>query len=265
MEEIERVVAGVMASPRYRDLCVRTVRRIAAEELARRGRLKEAVKATRARLHQIHGAYESPIDYERAWRDLQAAHAGGSPERIREGCRKILSLHASTRERVSILDRFYAAIWQRTGRPRVLLDLACGLNPLTLPWMELGRAIYHAYDIDARRLAFLGRYFALTVVEGHTHLQDLICDPPREQADVALLLKTSACLERQRKGSTLALLDALAVPYVVVTFPVRSLGGRDVGMPAHYERAFTEAISGRPWRVDMVRFESELAFIVDKR
>ena len=34
------------------------------------------------------------------------------------------------------------------------LDLACGLNPLSLPWMGLNdEATYHVYDIDAERIA----------------------------------------------------------------------------------------------------------------
>jgi 16S rRNA (guanine(1405)-N(7))-methyltransferase len=149
--------------------------------------------------------------------------------------------------------------------PRVLLDLACGLNPLCVPWMGLqAAAVYHGYDIDAERVAFLQRVLPLAGLEAHMHLQDVLCELPAEAGDVALLMKSSACLERQQAGATLALLDALRVRHVVVTFPVQSLGQREKRMAAHYEHTFRAQISGRPWTMTRLLFESELVFIVDK-
>jgi 16S rRNA (guanine(1405)-N(7))-methyltransferase len=176
-----------------------------------------------------------------------------------------MARHASTRERLPILERLYSALWAETGVPRVLLDLACGLNPLAVPWMGLGEgAVYHGYDIDGERVVFLQRVLARAGVVAQMHLQDVLCAPPAEQGDVALLMKSSACLERQRAGATLALLDALQVQQVVVTFPVQSLGQREKGMAAFYERTFRAQIAERAWPVRRMMFESELVFVVDK-
>jgi 16S rRNA (guanine(1405)-N(7))-methyltransferase len=283
-DPIEQIVAGVRRGKKYRAVCEETVRRIAAELWAQHGAeqwakvggagqggkralraIKPAIKATRARLHQVYAAYESPVDYERATRDLESAYARGESEPIRLACRRLLALHASTRERLPILDRFYDELWAHTGVPGVVLDLACGLNPLSVPWMGLrATAVYHGYDIDAARVAFLGRVLPLAGLEAHAHLQDVVCAPPLEAGDVALLMKSSACLERQQPGATLVLLDALRVGYVVVTFPVQSLGQREKGMAAHYERTFRVWLADRPWHVTRLRFASELVFIVDK-
>jgi 16S rRNA (guanine(1405)-N(7))-methyltransferase len=185
---------------------------------------------------------------------------------MREACRRLLALHASTRERLPILDRFYATIWTHTGGvPRSLLDVACGLNPLTLPWMGLpGGTAYTAYDIDVERVDFLRRCLPLLGTAAQVRLQDVLCDPPRERADVALLLKSSTCLERQREGVTLALLDVLDAAYVVVTFPVQSLGRRDKGMRRHYRDWFADALSARQWPVAELILDSELVFVVHK-
>lgn len=268
---VDRIVAGVLAARKYRSVCADTVRRLALEEWAKRcadkpGRaLKEAIRATRSRLHQAYGAYESNVDYARASRDLQAAYATGRSDEMRSACRRLLALHASTRERLPILDRLYEEIFAHTGVPGVLLDLACGLNPLSLPWMGLRQgATYHAYDIDGERIDWLNRYLSLSGVSGCAHWQDVLTHPPEEQGEVALLFKSSACLERQRAGATLALLDALRVRHVVVTFPVHSLGGHNKGMPEQYERTFAQLITDRPWRVTLLRFETELVFLVDK-
>ena len=274
--EVYRIVAAVRASAKYGTVCRSTVERIAAQEWGKGRSLKQAIKATKNRLHQAYSAYESRIDYDRVYGSLEAAYAADTPEGIRAACRRILNLHASSRERLPILDRFYAGIFAHTGTPRSLLDLACGLNPLSLPWMGLSypssgdplagkRVVYYAYDIDTARVAFLNRYLCLAGVQACACAQDVICDLPAEGADVALLLKSSACLERQKKGATLALLDALDVSYAVVTFPVKSLGRREKGMPAHYAQTFAEMLSVRPWPVTRLDFATEQAFIVDKR
>jgi len=264
--EIDEIVAQVQAARKYRHICATTIRRIAAEESAKRDTLKRAVKATKSRLHQAYGAYEAKLNYARAYGDLSAAYASGDDLGIRAVCHQLLARHASTRERLPILHRFYDVILSHTGVPRTLLDLACGLNPLALPWMRLSPcAIYHAYDIDGERMAFLDRFFALAGVDGHAHCQDLISEPPQQRGDVALLLKTTTCLERQRVGSTMALLDQLDVAHVVVTFPVKSLGHRDKGMAEQYEETFLGMLSGRPWAVAQLDLVTELVFVVDKR
>jgi len=285
MDPVEQIAAEVRRGKKYRGVCEETVRRIAAGQWAKQGgsgqggkrALKAAIKATRARLHQVYAAYESPVDYERAVRDLKAAYAGpptyveGEHEPVQSVCRRLLALHTSTRERLPILDRFYDELWSHTGVPCVLLDLACGLNPLSAAWMGLrATAVYHGYDIDVARVAFLQQALPLIGLDAHVHLQDVLCKPPTEAGDVALLMKSSACLERQQSGATLALLDALRVRHVVVTFPVQSLGkrapgpGRRPGMAVHYEHVFRAQIAGRPWSVTRLLFESELVFIVDK-
>jgi hypothetical protein len=73
---------------------------------------------------------------------------------------------------------------------------------------------------STERVAFLSRCLSLAGVEAHALLQDIVCDPPAECADVDLLMKTSACLEWQKRGSTLVTLDALDVRYAVVTVPI---------------------------------------------
>ncbi len=264
--EIDEIVAQVQASRKYRQVCATTIRRIAAEESAKRDTLKRAVKAVKSMLHQAYGAYEDKVNYTRACHDLSAAYASGDDLEIRAVCHQLLALHASTRERLPILHRFYDVIFAHTGVPRALLDLACGLNPLALPWMGLAPgAVYYAYDIDGQRIAFLNQFLALTDVQGHACCQDLICDPPQQRGDVALLLKTATCLERQRGGSTLTLLDELDVTQIVVTFPVKSLGHREKGMAEQYEEAFLDMLAGRPWGVARLDLATELAFIVDKR
>ncbi|HUT35319.1 MAG TPA: 16S rRNA methyltransferase [Planctomycetota bacterium] len=265
MSALDELVAAVLATPKYRTVCGDTVRRIGATELAKRGSLKEAVKATKSRLHQVFGAFERAPDYEALLADLAAAHARGSAEALRAVCRAAMSCHASTRERLPLLERFYAEVFAVTGVPRRVLDLACGLHPLAIPWMGLPpEASYRACDLDGRAVAFLNRcapFFGLGFQAVHA---DILCAPPAEEADVAFLLKAATNLERQGRGATRRVLDALRARHVVVSFPVASLGGRAKGMRENYEAIFRQMIADRPWRVQRLEFAAELVFVVRK-
>jgi 16S rRNA (guanine(1405)-N(7))-methyltransferase len=267
MPELEEIVAAVAASKKYRMLCADTIRRVAARELAaapRRGSAA-AVKATKRRLHQVYGAFERDLDSEAAGRELQSAYRAGQAAGIRSICTRLMSLHSSTRERLPILDGFYDALWSVAGRPATILDLGCGLNPLALPWMALpGGARYIAVDIDAERVGFLNRFLELAGFPPLARCQDILVQPPADRADFALLLKMSPSLERQESGATLRLLQQVDAPHVAVSFAIKSLGGREKGMLAHYRAQFSRMIEGQGWAVHELVFDTELVFVVGR-
>jgi 16S rRNA (guanine(1405)-N(7))-methyltransferase len=269
MSDLDAVVAAVARSKKYRTVCEDTIRRIGERELTRRGGVRAATKATKRQLHQIYGAFEEAINYDDVYPRLASAYEAGSQAEVKAGCRWALSLHSSTRERLPILDQFYAAIFSLTGEPASILDLGCGLNPLALPWMNLGtQTRYVALDIDAERVRFLNRYLALAGLEPAARCQDLLARPPEDAADVALLLKMSPSLERQEPGATLRLLALLNSSWIVVSFAVKSLGGREKGMLDHYGQRFPQSIreafpEGR-WHIMELSFETELVFVLGR-
>ena len=266
--DLERVVTAVLSSRKYRTVCADTIRRIAGRELKNHGDLRTATKATKRRLHQVYGAFEGAMDFAAALERLKAAYGCTSAERearIKTACREVLGFHASARERLPILDRFYASIFERTGQPRSILDLGCGLNPLALPWMGLPpRSRYVALDIDSARVRFLNRYLDLAGMEPGARCQDILVHPPGDVVDIALLLKMSPSLERQEAGATGALIEQLQTSFVVVSYSVRSLGGREKGMLEHYQAQFLSLAHERDWRTETLPFDTELALIVYK-
>lgn len=265
MTDLDTIVSAVASSKKYRSVCAGTIRRIAARELANHGNPKAATKATKRRLHQVYGAFEEDLDYDAEYQRLAAAYATGSEGEIKAACRHVLGLHSSTRERLPILKGFYRTLFAVTGRPGSILDLGCGLNPLALPWMGLDAGSrYVALDIDADRVRFLNRYLSLAGSEPLARCQDVLSHPPDDGAKLALLLKMSPSLERQEPGATLRLLEQLNTPAIVVSFAVRSLGGRDRGMLDQYGRQFSEWVRHRGWPVEELVFETELAFVMER-
>lgn len=260
LEQVEAVVREVLQSRRYRHLAPRFVERIARQEL--RAGQRDVVKRTKRRLHQVFGAYVADLNPEKVLDRLTAAKEIGE---IEATCRHLLSQHASTRERQPIVDHFYREIFAVTGYPRILLDLACGLGPVALPWMDLpDGAQYFAYDVDQRLVDIAAGCIGLWAVAGGAALADVVADPPSQAADVALLLKSVPCLEQQERGSSIRLIDAARVPVIVVSFPTRSLGGASKGMVSHYQGVMAEMAAERPWRLAELTFPSELVYIVQK-
>lgn len=277
---LDELVAAVRASARYRDIAEPLIRRLGERELAKRSNLKEAVKATRSKLHQVAGAYiEEPryaawlAELRRVWEESDAAPDG---EQLRRATlRRIMARHASTRERLSILDQFYAQTLATLGPIRSVLDIACGLNPLTLAWAPLADEVdYYACDIYSDMVAFLNGYFALESshtrpgLRGHAETRDVIAAPPERSADLALILKAIPCLEQVDKTAGERLLRAVRADHLLISFPAHSLGGRSKGMVPTYEARFHDLMeqTGIGARAEVRRFEfaTELAFLVSR-
>ena len=262
MNELDGLVTAVLISPKYQHISPDLVRRIGARELAARRGLKEAVKATKNKLHQVGGAYfEAKIDYARALAALRAA--AGNEAALRAACRAVMGLHASTHERLPILEMFYTTILADLPPLRLVMDVACGLNGLAWPWMPLAPdAQYLGFDIYADMISFVGEFMELAGIPGETAVRDVISDPPTQPVDLALLLKLLPVLEQVEKTAVPHLLDALNARYLLISFPVASLGGRSKGMVATYEAQFEAWAAGRDWTVRRFPFATELAFLV---
>jgi 16S rRNA (guanine(1405)-N(7))-methyltransferase len=260
---IEQLAAEVQRSRKYAGIALALVRRLAAEELARGGRGKAAVKAVRNKLHQVGGAYQiSPPDYGK-W--LDALRSAQGEEAVRQTCREIMAAHASTRERLPILSEIYTQLFPLLPPVTSVLDAACGLNPLTIPWMPLPpEAEYLACDIYPEMTAFLNQTFPLLGVTGRAEVCDLSAGVPPYPVDLALVLKTIPCLEQIDKQAGARLLGGLQARYLAVSFPAKSLGGRSKGMVENYSARFADLTAGRGWQVlGKLKFETELIFVVE--
>jgi 16S rRNA (guanine(1405)-N(7))-methyltransferase len=253
--DLDTIVAAVMAAPKYRHLHPGLVRRIAAQELAKGRKPAEVVKETRTKLHQVGSAYQEKTPDYATWKSELAGlpKETASPE-VKEWCRDKMKQHASTSERLSILDSFFPTIFEGFSPFHSVLDLACGLNPLASPWMPLADdASYYAFDIFTDMAGFLSAWLKHCGMGGEAGLCDLIAETPSPQAEVALLLKTIPCLEQVDKNILPRLMEVIPAALIVVSFPVASLGGKNKGMRGFYTQRFEEW--GQTWQGSIKRFD----------
>lgn len=265
-QPLDRLVNAVLASSKYRSVCKEFIRSIGCRELAKRRTLKEALKATKNTLHQVGGAYlDRGVSYA-VWLDeLREASQSGDRDALLNVCMNIMGHHSSTRERLQILDEFYTTTLAELPPIRTVLDVACGLNPLAIPWMPLTERVeYFAYDVYQDMVDFLNEGMAILGVQGYARACDMIQSGPTVRADVALVLKAMPCLEQIDKSAGIRLLDAIKADHLLVSFPVHSLGGRDKGMAIHYEVRFRKLVASKGWSIQRFEFATELAFLVTK-
>lgn len=260
------IVERVLRSTRYRDVDRAMVARLAADELPRAHSVDDAVKRVKRRLHQAVGAFRGALR-----RDTLAgvrATWNGDPAdpAFRAACSTVLGAHASTRERIEHLASIYPAIWSRTGVvPRRVLDVGCGLHPLSLPWMGLpSDASYTAVDVDHRPLDLAGEFLGLVGQPHRVEVRDIVTDIPAEGADVALLLKLVTTLDRQDPASAARLLQGLDVRHAVVSFPAHGLSGRGHRVERTNRRRLESLVSeaGRVSTVAEASVPNELIFVL---
>lgn len=264
--QVSQLVEKVQSNRKYQSIIPELVQRLAEDALRRGLRGKPAVKDVRNKLHQIGGAYFRRFpDYQELQNSLKDLPKAKDSKAIHQFCKQAMQAHASTAERLPILEEFFATCLAPIAPVSSVLDLACGLNPLAVPWMPLvENGTYFACDIYLDMLALVQTFFDHVGLNGQAKPFDLTGRLPEEGAQVAFLLKSIPCLEQVDKSIARRLLQSTRADHILVSFPVRSLGGSQKGMLEFYRDHFFEILSGVDWQVQEFQFESELAFLVTK-
>lgn len=265
-ELLTTLVAEVTKSPKYASVSIDLVREIGSKELAKTKNIKEAIKATRNKIHQVGSAYqETPIPYTNWLQELTALPTTiQAPETI-SFIRACLPLHASTKERLPFIETFFPQTLAPIQPVESIFDVACGLTPLCLPWMPAAENVrYTGVDIYENMTHFLDRFYNHFSLDHSFSTVNIFQEIPREKVHLALVLKTIPCLEQVDKTIGTRLLETLNAENILVSFPSRGLGGRSKGMARNYETHFYQLIEGKNWQVTKTEFTNEIAFLIRK-
>lgn len=263
---LQKLVEQVQSNSKYQAIMPDLVENLSKEAIRKGLSGKAAVKDVRKKLHQVGGAYfQHRPDFTQAESDLAQLPNEIHSNAVQAFCQSQMKAHASTTERLPILESFFQTTLASIAPISSILDLACGLNPLALPWMPLAdEYTYHACDIYLDMLAFIQTYFKHFKIKGHTFPCNLESEIPHGNAQVALLLKSLPCLEQLDKTIGIRLIEEISVDHILISFPVRSLGGLNKGMPQFYREHFYELLAGKNLTLQEFSFETELAFLVSK-
>jgi 16S rRNA (guanine(1405)-N(7))-methyltransferase len=265
-DDLLRLEQLVLASGKYACITPELVRSIGLKELAKRSNIKEAVKSTRNKLHQVASSYrEKPIPFNLLERELLDLPSDLAIPGVRSFLQSTMSLHISTAERLPILDRIFGETLRELPPITSVLDLACGLNPLAIPWMPLEKTVqYYACDVFTDMLSFLNQFFSHFALKGSAFACDLTTAIPQHEVDLAIALKTIPCLEQVDKQVGIRLLEQVKARYLLISFPAHSLAGKSKGMVRNYEAHFLNLVAGKTWELTRYEFPGELVFLVRK-
>lgn len=240
-EKIEQIIKKILESKNYKNIYPPTVERIVNDTFSRYP-LSKVENESKRRLHQISGVYTQ----------------------AKTNSFDKLQNHSSTKEREKFLDEFYKYIFSEIGDVETIIDVACGMNPLTYPYMKTN-ADYVGFDIDENVIRLVDSEIRKTnfsnkikVFSGDIYEIDEIT------SDVCFLFKIVPLLEQQKKGSTEEIIKKIKSKYIVITFPTKSLSNIEKGMDLFYTEFMYKIIQKLNCQYDKRSFENESVFIVKK-
>jgi 16S rRNA (guanine(1405)-N(7))-methyltransferase len=264
-EKADGLARKILASHKYQALAIpeETVLDLLNRNTTPGIRERELEKIVRQKLHNIVAPYLEELDYRSAMTELSTIKNHGD-QSLREYCLQILSAHASTKERIPIMAEFYAKIFEHTGIPGSVLDLACGLNPFALLWMALPtETTYHAYDLHKPRIDLINAFFHVVDRPPLAEKRDILVKPPELRADVAFFFKEAHRFEQRQHGCNRTFWQELKVKTIVVSLPSSNLTGSHSMMEG--QRILVErAVSGLKWKVTEIIVRNEIIFCIDK-
>lgn len=233
----EEIIEKIRTSNKYKGISEKTIIEIAKIELPKHKSEKSLIKAVKNKLHQIYGAFLYK-EYLKRIDDLLLLLERNNRS-IKDIIIEILKLHQSTKERIGIYEEVYKEIFEVTQKPNSILDLACGLNPFSIPFMNIGGPIeYYAYDIDSALVERINKFLNILDYRGLAKRKDVLFENIEESTDICFIFKFLPIAERIKKGLALKLLSGINSKFIIVSFPLKSIGGKEKGMLENYSRTF---------------------------
>lgn len=224
---------------------------------------EELLKKIRAELREVYGAFILE-DYNKRASLLELLKR----EPSREAHDRILELHQSTKERLPYYDYAYRKIFETTGIPRRIVDLACGLNPVSYPYMaKLGcRAEYLACDISDEDMRFIEEYFKARNIKGAAARVDLIKDDVSGLTtgfDICFLFKALDTLEAAKRNISRSIMKNISSSYIVVSFATKSIGGKK-SIRNERRSWFDKLVKKNGWDCSLFELPNEIFYIIKK-
>lgn len=262
----EDLLRSILSSRKYRNLGIpdATVLDLIRQAQVQSPHPREVEKIVKTKMHNLIAPYLGDADFSKAEVEMDQVFQSKSEQAVRNYCLRILNTHASTRERVPLLPDFYRRLFEYSGTPHSILDLACGLNPFSLPWMNLpADAQYYAYDIVQPRLNLINQFLRRFGKQPLAENRDILVDPPQIQADAAFFFKEAHRFEQRQKGCNRAFWFALKVKTLYISLPTANLTGTHSKLDQHRKLVY-DTLSGLDWPVSEILFENEIVFCIQK-
>jgi len=264
--DIREITLKILSAPKYRDLGLntQTIEHLIRQEAPNLPSQKRLLKSVRRKLHNIVAPYLGEPDYVELSEQLsKIKDASLESDEVRRFSLDVLSQHTSSAERLPHLEAFYDQLFQVTGKPNTILDLACGLHPIGFPFMGLPPSTqYYAYDIVQPRIDFINTFFVKSGMMPLAENRDILVSPPPIHADLGLFFKEAHRFEKRAPGCNRSFWASLDVDILAVSLPVADLSGAHNLIDRHRRLVYDNLPQNQG--VSEVRMDNEIIFLINQ-
>ncbi len=171
--------------------------------------------------------------------------------------------HRSTKERAGFYSSIYSKIFSITGSAKKILDLGCGLNPLTYNLIPNYKNIYFvSFEITSHDCNNLKKIFNKNNIKGEVIKADLRFYDKFPDADICFMFKLLESLETKGHKTSERLLTDIKAKYFVVSFSNFDTKGKRMNYP---RRGWLEVLLKR-LNYKFIKFYAgnEVFYIIEK-
>lgn len=253
-EEIRENIQGSRYSVVNEDIVISLI----DKESQKYKKKKDVEKSVRAKLHAwVTMFYEN---YNQFLKNIEEVNIDD------DFLNEILKTHISTKERFAFLQEFFCDISAQVGDVEKIIDLGAGFNPIAYYLYSKNKNIeYLAYDVEKRGIELLNACFTKLKIAYKAQEKDVALNNDFEECDVVFMFKLLPLLEQQKKGSSVELVKKLKTKKLCITYPTRTLSGKNVGMYAKYKKDIEILMAECNLKMLFEKeYKNELLFILEK-
>lgn len=227
---------------------------------------KYMLKEIKAKLHRLYSSYQTS---KKSKREKYLNELKQNPKNIHI-ILDILSTNISTKERLSDYPSLYKEIFSLTGKPKTIVDLGSGLNPISLVYMNLKELSYYAYDIDESDINFLNEFFKIEKSEefkGSAEILDInnkLSINKLPDSNIIFLFKIIDIIDinNHKPSEELIRLLIKKTGFIVASFATKTISKRTMNFP---KRKWFEIMLNRIGiKFDIIKKRNEIYYILRK-
>jgi 16S rRNA (guanine(1405)-N(7))-methyltransferase len=172
----------------------------------------------------------------------------------------ILFMHVSSGERMQFYEKFYQRIFEVTGKPESIIDIACGLNPMSFEMMGLPRKTkYIALELNQNDADNINKFFSIWKIDGKAFKHDITKEPIKYSADIAFAFKIFDIIDNTVVER---IVNELDVKWIAASFSTKTVSRSK--MRFKRRAGFQKMLRRIGLKYQTIEFENEIVYIIRK-
>jgi len=231
-------------------------------EKLKKKKLEKSIKTVKSKLHRIYSSYilgnknkrEKFLNQLKKNYDLKIIN-------------KILKTSVSTKERLMYYEKLYSEIFKITGKPKIIVDIGCGLNPISYPYIGIKDLFCYAYDIEKNDVNFVNKFFKISEnfgIRGKAailNINDLKNISKIPMSDVVFMFKLVDLLNKKNKNLESIIKNLIRkTKFLIVSFPTKTLSGKPMNFPRR--KGFEFMLEKNKLKFQILKLKNEIFYII---